>query len=285
MFTRKSLVAALTITTMLAGGVAFAADEGAAPGSPEQAKLSGDIGKLSKDGATAYQDVALARLAIFDGRTADAKTFVKEADAAFDRAKTDRTIFVKAEADLKAPDQKGADQASADKPMAANGASASETPGAEKSGAKTSGTTPADMAADMKTPVKWLPVDGEVLLNEDFTAHPEKAAAVKEANKSLAQGDKKAAMDKLKLADVDVDYVVAVVPLKTTLDEVNQAAKMIDDGRYYEGSQALRQLQDNVRYDVLDINEVPKAAAKTTAGKTPGVAPTATDKGEAKGTN
>ena len=48
-------------------------------------------------------DVDQARLAIFDGRTADAKKFAADADSAFDRAKGDRSVYMKAEADLKAP--------------------------------------------------------------------------------------------------------------------------------------------------------------------------------------
>ena len=120
-----------------------------------------------------------------------------------------------------------------------------------------------DQKADAKTPIAWIPVDGDVLMNEDFKAHPEKTAAVKEANKSLEKGDQKGAMEKLKLADINIDYVVAIVPLKATLADVHQAAQDIDAGKYYEGSQLLRTVRNSAHYDVLDLNAVPKPATKT----------------------
>ena len=40
------------------------------------------------------------------------------------------------------------------------------------------------------------------MIDEDYTADQTKSAAVADANKSLKKGDRKAAMDKLKLADM-----------------------------------------------------------------------------------
>lgn len=56
----------------------------------------------------------------------------------------------------------------------------------------------------------------------------------------------------MKLADVKVVVIVAVLPLEQTIDKVNQAAAMINDGKYYEASQDLRQVQASQRFDVVD---------------------------------
>ena len=256
MIETKTLAAALLATTFLTAGVALAADQAMKPAAGQETKLEKDAGKLSADGARAYNDLALTRLAIFDGRTADAKKFVDEADASFDKAKTDDSVFMKAEADFKSPDSAAAadktaptDKATENDPESANAAK-------QEKSAK---------IYDATTPKRWLPVDADMSVDEDFTANPKKAAAVADANKSLAKGDKQGAMGKLKLADVNMTYVMAVVPLDQTIADVHQAAQLVDSGKYYEASQMLRQVQDSTRYDVLDADAVPGKAAEKAA--------------------
>ena len=255
MLEKKTLIAALMATTFLTAGVAFAADQAAQPAA-QQAAVMKDAGKLSADGTRAYNNLAMTRLAIFDGRVADAKKLIDEADAAFGKAKTDDSVFMKATADLKSPDGEAATDKTADK----------GTDAVDPNAAKQEKSAKLYSAA---TPMRWLPVDADMSVDEDFTANHAKAAAVAEANKSLAKGDKQGAMDKLKLADVSVTYVMAVVPLDQTLADVHQAAQLIDGGKYYEASQLLRHVQDSTRYDVLATDAVPKkgAAEKADASK------------------
>ena len=99
---RKSMAAALVLTTIL-GGSAFAAEQAAQQTSASQAAIDKDVGKLSKDGAQAFRDLQLTRLAIFEANPAQAKDRVAQAQAAFAKAKTDDAVFTRAEADLKAP--------------------------------------------------------------------------------------------------------------------------------------------------------------------------------------
>ena len=75
---------------------------------PQQTAADNDFGKLSADGSRAFEDLTLTRLAIYDGRIADAKKYVNEADTAFGKAKTDEAVFTKAQADLKMPTSKDA---------------------------------------------------------------------------------------------------------------------------------------------------------------------------------
>ncbi len=283
MIKTKTLVAVLTMSTALTSGAAFAQSPTSPP--PRHAQQTArqqtaekDFTRLSKDGSRAFQDLALARLAIFDGRTDDAKTYVGAADTSFGKAKTDDTVFTKAEADLKSP--QGAD-ASASGTSAIKGAASGQSAVAAQNNAGSSSASNTQAAnsgnaptADMKTPVAWLPVDGEISITDDFSANPTKAAAVADANKSLAKGDRQGALDKLKLADVDLGIVLAVVPVNQTVTDVHQAAQLVDSGKYYEASQLLRKVQDSARFDVAEIVGTPKSGAATSnAQSNPAPAP------------
>jgi hypothetical protein len=231
------LVVALLSTTLLTAVTAFAAD----PPAPDQQKMTPqgtaadrDFGKVSSDAANGFQDLLLTRIAIFNGRTAEAKEFVDKADVDFVKAKADDTVFMKAEADLMPP------KSTAAAPPAAATASADKD------------------ATASKKPIAWVPVDASVMIDEDITASPEKKAALADANKSLKGGDRKGALEKLTLADISIDLALAVVPVDETIASVHKAASLIGDGKYYEASQVLRLAQDQERFDVTIVQGAPK---------------------------
>jgi hypothetical protein len=241
MFMTRPLAVALATTAILASSAALAADQpnkssaatATQPTAATQATAK-ELGKLSADGLKAFRDVRLARLAIFDGQADQAKKYVDEAKAAITKAKTDDTAFIKAEASLKPPagvSQRGTAQGGADK------------------------------ATQSTTPTAWLPVDGGLTLGEDFVATPAKAAGVAKANEQLKKGDHKQAMETLKLSEVDVAFVMEVAPLDKTLSGIDNAAQLIDSGKYYEGNQALKGVEDGVRFDVADVNSGPEKAS------------------------
>jgi len=231
---RPSFIAALLACTVLSAGAALAAATPQAPVPKESkaadAAVAKDFRRISNDGANGFADLVLTRLAIFDGKIKIAKEYVEKSDAAFTKAKTDETVFTKAEADFKPP---------ANKPAPAQADEAA--------------------AAAAKTPIAWLPVDGQMVIGEDFTANPKKAAAVAEANKKLKAGEREAALSTLKLADIDIDFTIAVVPLEQTISSVHQASLLIGEGKYYEASQMLRSVEVAERYDSANLNGVPAA--------------------------
>lgn len=193
-----------------------------------QTTVDRDGGKLSKDGYMAIRDVSMARLAIFNGQPAQAKTYIDEAQATLERAKTDDTVFTKAESELKAP-------------------AGMKQPGPD--------------AAANTTPTTWIPVDGSITLGEDYVDTPEKSAGVAKANEQLKRGEHKNAMETLKLANVDVSFVMEVAPLDKTMAGVKNAAQLINAGKYYEANQALKGVEDGFRFDVTDVDGTPHKAA------------------------
>ncbi|MGT2479506.1 hypothetical protein ACU4GR_12955 [Methylobacterium oryzae CBMB20] len=75
----------------------------ATPMTAPQRRADSEAGQLSTDGAAAYRDVHLARLAIYEAKPEQARMLVSHAQSALEKAKTDSTAFTKAEADLKPP--------------------------------------------------------------------------------------------------------------------------------------------------------------------------------------
>ncbi len=91
--TTQLLLAALLSTTLLAAG-AFAGDSAAGDPpkmTPQGTAADKDFGKVSSDASNGFQDIELTRIAIFNGRTAEAKEFVEKADQDFVKAKADDT--------------------------------------------------------------------------------------------------------------------------------------------------------------------------------------------------
>ncbi len=231
--TKMLAIAMMTATAL--SSTAFALDQPANGSVAER-----DFTKLSTEGHKAFQDVRLARIAIFDGDTKQAKTYADEAEAAIAKAKTDNTVFMKAEADLKPP-------ASMAKPASGN-----NTPGA--------------------TPTAWIPVDGALTLDEDYIATPDKSAGVAAANEKLKKGQSKEAIEALKLAQINAVFVEAVAPMASTMAGIDKAAQLVDAGQYFQANQALKSVEDGVRFDAVDMSDAPKktatsgqASASTTA--------------------
>jgi hypothetical protein len=62
-----------------------------------------DFGRLSADGMSAFEDIHLARMAIFDGHTDEAAKLVADAKTSLAKAKADGAAFSKAESALRMP--------------------------------------------------------------------------------------------------------------------------------------------------------------------------------------
>jgi hypothetical protein len=138
-------VAGLMASVVMCGSsLAAVAESPAAPkadaGSTKVADK--DFGRLSTDGVSAFSDIHLARMAIFEGKTDEAAKLVADAQVSLGKAKGDDTAFMKAESEFHTPGQ-----------------SAPKTPGNQ---------------AKMTTPVAWIPIDGDLVLGETFPTNARK---------------------------------------------------------------------------------------------------------------
>ena len=216
-------------------GLSAAVAATATPGGDGTGAAGKDYARLSIDGAHAFQDLGLARLAIFDGRPGMAVKLVSDAQAAMGRAKSDDTVFMKAQADLKT--------------------------------SKTATGTAATPAAgsDSTTKIAWVPIDGELVLDETLAPTPEKSAALAEANEHLRKGEPDKAREALKVAAITADYTLSVAPLKQSTTDIAQASKLLASKDYYGASQALRHAQDGVRYETTAVHDAGVASSAVPA--------------------
>ena len=196
-----------------------------------------DFSKLSSAGAEAFDDVALARLAIFDGHPAKAATLIASAQMAFDRAATDRTAFVKAEDALQPPSSLR--------------------------------STFGPVSTANATPTTWIPVAEGFVVNEALAPSKETARAVDKANQSIKSNSSSDAMRALKVAKVSAVDTVALAPLQASLSDIHRASQLASAADYYGASQSLRSLEDSIRYDTVDISGAPKTVVQTQAANTP----------------
>jgi len=93
---------------------------------------------------------------------------------------------------------------------------------------------------------QYIAIDGTVGISENFIATPEKQAAIKKANELLTKGDKKDAIETLRLADIAVTQKLYLLPLKHAQKAVADAQKLLKDKKYYEANLALKAVEDSV---------------------------------------
>lgn len=96
---------------------------------------------------------------------------------------------------------------------------------------------------------QYVMIDANVSLSEDYIASPEKDNAIKAANQKLAKGDKKGAVETLRLAGIDVIENQYLMPLKKTQKAVTQAQKLLASGKYYEANMVLKGAEDAIVLD------------------------------------
>jgi hypothetical protein len=232
------LIKALVMSVAFASLSAAAHADSTVPARPDTAtsKMAGkDFGRLSADGVSAFNDVSLARLAIFEGKTDEAAKLIADAQVSLGKAKTDDAVFTKAESDLHPPPQLAL---------------------------KLRGITASSMPA-----VAWIPVDADIVLDETVKATPEKAAALVTAKKSLEKGEGAKSLEAIKIASLAVDYTVALAPLAQTSADVDDANTLMTKHDYYDASQSLKKAEDGIRYDqIIDVAGV-KSQPDTASNK------------------
>lgn len=96
---------------------------------------------------------------------------------------------------------------------------------------------------------QYIAIDGTVGISENFIGTPEKAAAIKSANEKLSKGDKKGAIEILRLADIAVTQKLYLLPLKHVQKTVADAQKLLGEKKYYEANLALKAVEDSVVVD------------------------------------
>lgn len=111
---------------------------------------------------------------------------------------------------------------------------------------------------DKKTPVdgdNYIVINASMSIYEDYQTSDEKTKAIKNANEKLKKGDKKGAIETLKLAGITVVENEVLMPLKQTRTDIQKAIALFDEGKYYQANLMLLSAEEGIILDSETIQE------------------------------
>ena len=108
--------------------------------------------------------------------------------------------------------------------------------------------------------MEMIPVDGQLVLADDFVPTPEKLAHIAKANEHFKNGKRKEALEELHLGEVEVIYNRLWMPLAPAYRRLDQAIKLMDEHKYYEANLALKAIGDSLTLESISLTETPKKA-------------------------
>ena len=204
----------------LAQAPSNAPEPATAPAAPAKPNAEAkDMMKFSQNGSDAIREIAAARVAIFNGDPKLASDMITKAKAFVAKAELEAPTFI-----VKTT----------------------------KSGHRRSGPTSDTAKAEM------VPVDGQLVVADDFVSTPEKQARIAKANEHFKNGEQKEALEELRLGEVEVMYNRVWMPLAFASEHIEQAIKLMNDQKYYEANLALKAIDDRLTVDSVSVTDLPK---------------------------
>ncbi|WP_166313280.1 YfdX family protein [Acetobacter estunensis] len=191
---------------------------------PTEQQVEQDFGHLSQDGLRSFADVDIAGRAIAVGNISTAKDALKDANRYLLHAQRDNHQFMLQESELHP---------------------ASRVPDGH------SGRLPsADQSSGR---LGWLPILGEYIEKDPTQSQPDHAKALADANSKLKSGNTKEAAASLSKAGENVEFVLAVAPLKDYQAVVHRASELLTAGKTGPAMDALTEAQESVRFVSQDF--------------------------------
>jgi hypothetical protein len=112
-----------------------------------------------------------------------------------------------------------------------------------------------------------IPIDAWLVLSEDYVPTPEKEAKIKKANEHLKKGEKAKAIEVLRAADIGVSVTRVLMPLKSTVKNIDKAIALVKEQKYYQANLALKGAQDGLIIDTIGLDEPVVPAKKKSPAK------------------
>lgn len=113
-----------------------------------------------------------------------------------------------------------------------------------------------------------LPIDGQIVVSDDFVDTPVKRQHIGKANEHLKQGQADKARDELRLAEVDASFSRILMPVDATRRHLNAAETLLKSDQFYEANLALKAAEDGLIIDTVAMTEVPTGNAAQAASGT-----------------
>lgn len=103
-----------------------------------------------------------------------------------------------------------------------------------------------------KTPIDgdgYVVINATMSVSEDYQASEAKNKAVQDANERIKKGDKKGALEVLKLAGITVSESQVLMPLKATRNDIQKALDLFNEGKYYQSNLMLLSAEEGIIVD------------------------------------
>lgn len=184
---------------------------------------------LSQDGFSAVRAVRAARIALFNGKPELVAQLLDSAETSLQAAEKEAPSFT-----VKVSET-------------VNGKNAETATESEK--------------------LDLIPIDATLALADDYVPTHEKKAHIAKANEHFKKGEQKAAMEELRLAEVDLNYTRVLMPIEATKKHVDQARKLLGEHKYYEANLALKAVEDGLT--VQTVNLIEPAGKRASAPQKP----------------
>jgi hypothetical protein len=113
-----------------------------------------------------------------------------------------------------------------------------------------------------KTDDRYVPFDASLTVLDTIEPSEAKAKHIAKANEHLHKGEKKEALEVLKLGEINVAVTTRMVPVELAKAHIEQAAKLIGEGKYYEANLVLKAVDDAVVVETFAIDALPKVKPK-----------------------
>ena len=105
---------------------------------------------------------------------------------------------------------------------------------------------------------EMIPVDGQLMVMDDFVPTDEKKAHVATANEHFKNGEQEAGLKELSLSDVKIVYNRLWMPVMPTIKRLDQALKLMDEHKFYEANLALKAIGDSLTVETESMTETPQ---------------------------
>ncbi len=188
-----------------------------------------ELTKLSQEGFQAMRNVRGARIAIFNGNTQVASDLLDKAKTSLDAARKEAPVYV---VDVK---------------TGMDGKIVQDSKSVDR--------------------LDMIPIDGQIVLADNYIDTPAKKAHIDKANEHFAKGSGKEAREELRLAEVDASFSRVLMPLNATTRHVAEATKLIGAKQFYEANLALKAAEDGLLVDTVVLSESPSASNAVKAKK------------------
>lgn len=125
---------------------------------------------------------------------------------------------------------------------------------------KLSGLTIGD-TEDPTNAARYLPFDMSMALTESFNATEENKQALEKAQGLMQTGSADDAIEVLRLASIDVNISVALLPIAEASEQLEKAQTFIDEGKYFDANVALKAMEDSIVVRTFSIDAIPQQGA------------------------